>query len=141
MAFTGPTGKTTSSLAEINVTPLVDVVLVLLIIFMVTAPIIQTGIDVQLPETRSVSTVNPEQRIVISVGRDNSLFFRNEPINFNAIGTRLTKEVKDRREPIYLRADMDVRMKTVVAVMDEIRRAGFTQIQIVTKQMKIDAKP
>jgi len=141
MAFTGPGGKTTSSLAEINVTPLVDVVLVLLIIFMVTAPIIQTGIDVQLPETRTVSTVNPEQRIVISVGRDNSLFYRSEPISFNAIGPRLNKDVKDRHEAIFLRADMDVRMKTVVAVMDEIRRAGYSQIQIVTKQLKIDQKP
>ena len=126
-----------SSLAEINVTPMVDVMLVLLVIFMVTAPILQTGIDVQLPETRSVSTVNPEQRVVISIGRDDSLFFRNEPIAYRLIAERLRQEIKDPNAPIYLRADMDVRFKTVVAVMDEIRQAGFSQVQIVTKQLKI----
>ena len=137
MAFTASDGRTSSSLSEINVTPLVDVMLVLLVIFMVTAPILQTGIDVQLPETRTVSTVNPEQNVVISIGRDNSLFFRTEPINFNRLGERLRGEVKSPKEPIYLRADMDVRFKTVVAVMDEIRRAGYPQIQVVTRQMKV----
>jgi biopolymer transport protein TolR len=117
--------------------------LVLLVIFMVTAPILQTGIDVQLPETRTVSTVNPEQRVVISIGRDNNLFFRTESINFNRLGERLKQEVKDVKEPIYLRADMDVRWKTVVAVMDEIRHAGYPQIQVVTRQMNVapDQRP
>jgi biopolymer transport protein ExbD/biopolymer transport protein TolR len=115
--------------------------LVLLVIFMVTAPILQTGIDVQLPETRTVSTTNPEQRVVISIGRDNYLYFRNEPINFNRIAERLKREVQDPKEPIYLRADMDVRFKTVVAVMDEIRQAGFSQVQVVTRQLKITERP
>lgn len=143
MAFTTSEGRTSSSLAEINVTPLVDVMLVLLVIFMVTAPILQTGIDVQLPETRTVSTVNPEQRVVISIGRNDSLFFRTEPINFNRLGERLKREIKDIKEPIYLRADMDVKFKTVVAVMDEIRRAGYPQIQVVTRQMNVapDQRP
>ena len=140
MAFTTSDGRTSSSLAEINVTPLVDVMLVLLVIFMVTAPILQTGIDVQLPETRTVSTVNPEQRVVISIGRDDSLFFRTESINLYRLGDRLKQEVKDLKEPIYLRADMDVRFKTVVAVMDEIKRAGYPQIQIVTRQLKVESE-
>ena len=72
MAFTSGSGRTRTSLSEINVTPLVDVVLVLLIIFMVTAPILQTGIEVNLPRTRSVKAVNPEQRavIVLKIYRD-----------------------------------------------------------------------
>ena len=75
MAFTAPNGRTATSLSEINVTPLVDVMLVLLIIFMVTAPMLQTGIDVELPETKNVREVNPEERIIISISREGDLFY------------------------------------------------------------------
>lgn len=140
MAFTSGQGRTTTSLSEINVTPLVDVMLVLLIIFMVTAPILQTGIDVQLPETRSVTKVNPEQRVVISISKDNLLYFRSDPLNFNQIGERLRREVKDPKEPIYLRADGDVKFRSVVDVLDVIRQSGYQNIQIVTKPMKENEK-
>src|SRR5262245_31472455 len=103
MAFTSSQGKTTTSLSEINVTPLVYVVLVLLIIFMVAAPILQTGIDIQLPETKTVSKVNPEERVVISISKDNLLYFRSEKINFNELSDRLKKEMKDPKDPIYVR--------------------------------------
>ena len=79
---------TRPTLSEINVTPLVDVVLVLLIIFMVTAPILQTGIEVQLPQTRTVQAVDPEQRAVITISRDEELFYRSDMINFNELGNR-----------------------------------------------------
>lgn len=138
MAFTSPQGKTSTSLSEINVTPLVDVMLVLLIIFMVTAPILETGIDVQLPETTSVATVNPEERVVITIGRDNLIYYRSEPVNFYQIADRLKREIRDPRKPIYLRGDKDVKWGSLASVLDVIRGAGFTHIQIVTKPLQRD---
>ena len=133
MAFTDRTGATQPSLAEINVTPLVDVVLVLLIIFMVTAPILQTGIEVNLPKTRASVSVDPEQRAVITINRDELLYYRADPVNFNALGDLLQQEIGDSGESVFVQADEDVRWKTIVAVLDEVRVAGFDQIQLVTK--------
>ena len=132
MSF-GNLGNTRPSMSEINVTPLVDVVLVLLIIFMVTAPILQTGIEVNLPQTRTVASVDPEQRAVITIGRDENLFYRSSPLNFHELGDVLRREIGDSGLPIFLQADEDVRWKTMVTVVDEIRIAGYERISLVTK--------
>jgi biopolymer transport protein TolR len=133
MAFTTPQGRTASSLSEINVTPLVDVMLVLLIIFMVTAPMLQTGIDVELPETRNVKEISQENQIVVSISRE-ALYFNSEIINFYKLPERLKREAKGPKQSILLRADKDVKWNSVVSVMDAIRGAGFAEIKIVTKQ-------
>lgn len=136
MAFTTRQGSTATSLSEINVTPLVDVMLVLLIIFMVTAPILQTGIDVQLPETKSVASVNPEQQIVLSISREGLIYYGSEPINFFNIGERLKKDAKGPKEEIFLRADKDVKWSSIVSVIDAVLSAGYNRIQLVTKPFK-----
>ena len=136
MAFTTQQGRTATSLSEINVTPLVDVMLVLLIIFMVTAPILQTGIDVQLPETKSVQDVNPQERIVISISREGFIYYGSEAINFFTIAEHLKKDAKGPKEAIFLRADKDVKWNSIVSVIDAIRGAGYTEIKLVTKPFK-----
>ena len=133
MAFGSLLDTTQPSMSEINVTPLVDVVLVLLIIFMVTAPILQTGIEVNLPQTRTVAAVDPEQRAVITISRDEMLFYRSNPVNFNELGEWLRQEIGDSGEAIFLQADEDVRWKTIVSVVDEVRVSGYEQINLVTK--------
>jgi biopolymer transport protein TolR len=140
MAFTTSQGKTATSLSEINVTPLVDVMLVLLIIFMVTAPMLQTGIDVELPETRNVKDVNPEERIVISISKEGSIYYGSETINFFAIPNRLKKDAKSSKDSIFLRADKDVKWNAIVSVIDTIRGAGFNEIKLVTKPFKESRK-
>jgi biopolymer transport protein TolR len=134
MAFTTQQGRTATSLSEINVTPLVDVMLVLLIIFMVTAPMMQTGIDVELPETRNVIELNQEQRIVISIGREATLYYNSEIINWNNLPERIKHDAKGPKDWIFLRADKDVKWNSIVSVMDKIRGAGFTEIKLVTKE-------
>jgi biopolymer transport protein TolR len=136
MAFTTPQGRTATSLSEINVTPLVDVMLVLLVIFMVTAPILQTGIDVQLPETRHVTDSNPLEHIVLSISREGNIYYGSDPINFSAIGDHLKRDAKGPKDSIYLRADKDVKWTSIVSVIDAIRGAGFTEIRLVTRPFR-----
>ena len=133
MAFTTQQGRTATSLSEINVTPLVDVMLVLLVIFMVTAPILQTGIDVQLPETKNVTDTNPEQRIVLSISKEGLIYYGSEAINFSTISEHIRNDAKSPKDKIYLRADKDVKWNSIVSVIDEIRRSGFSEISLVTK--------
>jgi len=135
MAFGADPG-TGTSLSEINVTPLVDVMLVLLIIFMVTAPILQTGIEVNLPRTRSVKTVDPENLAVVTIGREEILYYRSEPIEFHLLGERLREDVAEQEELIYVQADEDVRVKTLFQVLDEIRVTGFENISLVTRPLE-----
>ncbi|MGH9327883.1 MAG: ExbD/TolR family protein, partial [Terriglobia bacterium] len=86
MAFTSSRGTTQTSLSEINITPLVDVVLVLLVIFMLTAPILQSGIEVNLPKTRTVKVVKSE-RVVITIDKEQTLYVGNNPVNIHALGS------------------------------------------------------
>jgi biopolymer transport protein ExbD/biopolymer transport protein TolR len=133
MAFTTPKGRTSTSLSEINVTPLVDVMLVLLIIFMVTAPMLQTGIDVELPQTKNVKDVNPEERVIISISRAGEIYYGSQAINFASIPELLQKDVRSPKDAIFLRADKDVKWNSIVSVIDAIRGAGFSEIKLVTK--------
>ncbi len=136
MAFTNPQGRTSTSLSEINVTPLVDVMLVLLVIFMVTAPMLQTGIDVELPETRNVQDVNPEERIIISISRQGDIFYGSEAVNFSTIPDRLRKDARGPKDAIFLRADKDVKWNAIVSVIDAVRGAGYSEIKLVTKPFR-----
>jgi biopolymer transport protein TolR len=88
VAFTASNGHTRTALAEINITPLVDVVLVLLIIFMVTAPVLQSGIDVSVPKTRSVKEIT-QQRLVLTIDRDQNVFLGDGPTSAYPSGRSL----------------------------------------------------
>jgi biopolymer transport protein TolR len=135
MAFTSANGRTQTALADINVTPLVDVVLVLLIIFMVTAPVLQSGIEVNVPKTRTVKEIT-EERLVISIDKSQKVFLGNDPININQIGARLKQKVRDpQHQSIYLRADESVPFGAFATVMDAIKRSGISNVSIVTQPM------
>ena len=135
MAFTDTNGRTRSSLADINITPFVDVVLVLLIIFMLTAPILQSGIEVNVPKTKTVKQIT-EERVVISIDRRQRVFLGNEPININRIAEALRKKIRDpERQSIFLRADEDVPFGAFATVMDAVKQAGITNVSIVTQPL------
>ena len=135
MAFTSNNGQTRTSLAEINITPLVDVVLVLLIIFMITAPVLQSGIEVNVPKTRTVKEIT-EQRQVLTIDRDQQVFLNDKAVNLHDLpqllmhpGTDVSKQV------IYLRADQRVPFGAFASVMDAVKQAGITKISIVTRPL------
>jgi biopolymer transport protein TolR len=136
MAFTNAKGRTQSSLSDINVTPLVDVVLVLLIIFMLTAPVLQSGIEVAVPKTRTVKEIT-QPRLVISVDREQRVFLGSDPINVNEIPAKLKQKVQDPdQQSIYLRADENVPFGVFAAVMDAVKQSGITNVSIVTEPLQ-----
>jgi biopolymer transport protein ExbD/biopolymer transport protein TolR len=140
MAFTNQQGRTKSSLAEINVVPLVDVVLVLLIIFMLTAPIIQSGIEINVPKTKTVKELTQE-RLVIQINREQRLFFGSTPVNINELESKLKEKFKDPAQAkIYLRADEEVPFGTIAKVMDRAKTAGVENINIVTQPLEATKK-
>lgn len=133
MAFTNANGRTQTALADINVTPLVDVVLVLLIIFMVTAPVLQSGIEVNVPHTRTVKEIT-EERLVISIDKSQKVYLGNDPININQIGRVLKQRIRDpQHQAIYLRSDEDVPFGAFATVMDAIKSSGISNVSIVTQ--------
>jgi biopolymer transport protein TolR len=139
MAFTDSNGRTRSALADINITPLVDVVLVLLIIFMLTAPILQSGIEVDVPKTKTVKEIT-EDRVVISIDKQQRVFLGNDPINVHQIADTLRRKVRDpQHQSIFLRADENVPFGAFATVMDAVKQAGITNVSIVTQPLNTNA--
>ena len=135
MAFTAANGRTQTSLSDINITPLVDVVLVLLIIFMVTAPVLQSGIEVNVPHRRTVKEIT-EERLVISIDKQQRVFLGNNPININQIASQLKQKIRDpRNQSIFIRADEDVPFGAFATVMDAVKQSGITNVSIVTQPL------
>ena len=133
MAFTNSDGKTQTSLSDINVTPFVDVLLVLLVIFMLTAPILQSGIELDVPQTRTVKEISQE-KLVVSIDRGQRLYLGNDPVNINALANLLRERgALGSGQSIFLRADQSVPFGTVALVVDELRQAGIEQISMVTE--------
>jgi len=136
VAFTSRSGHTQTALAEINITPLVDVVLVLLVIFMLTAPVLQSGIDVAVPKTKTVKEIT-EQRTVLTIDKDQRVFLGDQPANLADLPTRLHQPNTDpAHQVIYLRADERVPFGAFASVMDAVKQAGITNISIVTQPLQ-----
>jgi len=115
-------------MGEINVVPLVDVVLVLLIIFMVTAPMMVQGLDVKLPETDAGTLKQSEELLVLTVTREGKLFLDEFPVEVGGLADKLANITQRKPQTkVYLRADKDVPYGVVVQVMAEARKAGVTK--------------
>ena len=135
MAFTSNNGRTQTSLAEINITPLVDVVLVLLVIFMLAAPVLQSGIEVSVPKTKTVKEVT-ESRVVVTIAKSQQVFLGDQPVNIHDLPFKLRQGGKDpAHQVIYLRADERIPFGVFATVMDAVKQAGITNISVVTQPL------
>ena len=120
--------------ADINVTPLVDVMLVLLIIFMVTAPMMTQGLEIDLPKTTAKALRQKEKPIVVSVDAKGEIFLGQIKVDRKQLFRQLKQLPPDKKDqPIYLRADKDVPYGIVVAAMADIKRAGFEKLGMITQ--------
>jgi len=121
-------------LAEINVTPLVDVVLVLLIIFMVTAPMLQMGIDVNLPRVKSKSIDVTEEKLVLTINGGKEIFINKNKTSIADLGAKLESIFAHRIDrEIFMRADKNVPYGFVVEVMSAVRKAGVDKLGMITE--------
>jgi biopolymer transport protein ExbD/biopolymer transport protein TolR len=137
MAFTNKAGRTESSLSDINVTPFVDVVLVLLIIFMVTAPVLQSGIEVNVPKTKVVKQI-AEERVVISITKGQEVYLNNDHVNLDQLGDKLHQVIRDPRgQAVFVRADKDVAFGAFATVMSTLKTSGISNVSIVTEPLEV----
>jgi biopolymer transport protein TolR len=137
MAFSNGNGGNRRMMAEINVTPLVDVMLVLLIIFMVTAPMLTQGVDVNLPQANAKALQSEEERLVITVDSNSRIFIGKQSVQFNRL-TDVLKGIVARRadRQVYFRADRAVPYGFVVKVIAEVRNAGVEKLGMVTEPLE-----
>jgi biopolymer transport protein ExbD/biopolymer transport protein TolR len=127
--------ETGTTLSEINMVPFIDVVLVLLIIFMITAPILQSGIEVDVPKTKTVKELT-EVRMVVTIDRAQRIYLNDQPINIHDIGGSITKQSHDvAKQTVYVRCDESVPFGSWATVVDALRQAGIQNISVVTQPL------
>jgi biopolymer transport protein TolR len=135
MAFTTPKGRTQTSLSEINVTPFVDVMLVLLVIFMITAPLLESGIEVDLPKTKTVRITSSE-KVVITIDKKQTIYVGNDPINIHRLGAFVLDQMRGAKDaPVFIRCDQAVPFGAFAQVVDALKQANISNINIVTEPL------
>lgn len=121
-----------SSLSEINMVPFIDVMLVLLVIFMITAPVLQSGIQVDLPKTRTVRQIK-QARVIITIDRAQRVYLDDKPINIHQLGAKVKAKLTDpAHQPVFIRCDEAVPFGSFATVADQLEHSGIQNISIVT---------
>ena len=132
----GGSRRSVSTLAEINIIPLVDVVLVLLLIFMLTAPLMYRGIDVNLPKTAGKPTVT-EERMEVTLTKEQQVYLNGKPVALGSLEQTLRDTFKNRTDKtLYLKADQGLQYGFVVETMDRIRKSGIEKLGMVTEPVR-----
>lgn len=142
MAFTAKNGSVQTALSEINITPLVDVMMVLLVIFMITAPVLQSGIQVKVPQTKTVKQITV-QRTTVTIDDQQRVFLDDKPVNLAELPAMLQQKSSgnETNRVIYLRADKRVPFGAFASVMDAVKQAGITNVSIVTQPIHSSSTP
>jgi biopolymer transport protein TolR len=135
-------GARRKPMSEINVTPFVDVMLVLLIIFMVTAPLLTVGVQVDLPQTRAAVIPGRDEPISVSVNREGKIFIQDTEVELNALGARLTAIAGNNPDArIFVRGDKGINYGRVMETMGAINAAGFGKVALVSEQAQDARRP
>jgi biopolymer transport protein TolR len=128
-------------MSDINVTPMVDIMLVLLIVFMVAAPLLTVGVPVDLPQSRAPAITEQKEPLVITVNAEGKLFLQNSPVADDELVPRLQAITKNNPQTdIYVRGDRAINYGRVMEVMGMVSAAGFAKVSLITEQMREKAK-
>jgi biopolymer transport protein TolR len=128
--------KNNNFMSDINVTPLVDVMLVLLIIFMVTAPMLMQGVEVNLPQTTTKNIKTQDEPLMLTVNKNQEIFIEKHQIELSSLETKIKKIFKNRRDKeILLRADKDVPYGFVIKVIASVKQAGIDKLGMITEPL------
>jgi biopolymer transport protein TolR len=126
--------ETGTSLSDINMVPFIDVMLVLLVIFMITAPIIQSGIEIDVPKTKTVKEISVA-RVVVTIDRAQRVYIDDKPVNIHELGDRVKAESKAPQQSVYVRCDETVPFGTFTTVVDTLRQSGIQNVNVVTQPL------
>lgn len=127
--------ETGTSLSEINMVPFIDVVLVLLIIFMITAPILQSGIEVDVPKTKTVKELT-EVRMVVTIDRAQLVYLNDKAVNIHDLGAQVVAQSRNpKKQAVYVRCDETVPFGTWATVVDALRQSGIVNVSVVTQPL------
>lgn len=133
-------GKKSSFVSEINVTPFVDVMLVLLIIFMVTAPLMTEGLDVNLPVTEAVDTIPTDtENLILSITKDGTMYLGKTKVSMDSLDRVLAQTVTKQKKQLFLQADKDVPYGLVVQVMGQAKAAGIEDLGVIAERPEVKA--
>jgi biopolymer transport protein TolR len=134
MAMDTASSRDSTTISQINVTPLVDVMLVLLVIFMVTAPIIQQGVQVNLPQTKAAAIPGTDELLVVSIAKNGRIYLNDNVMTLDELGAKMRairSNLADKQ--VYVRADQDVRYGLVMQTIAELKQAGIDRVGMVTR--------
>lgn len=139
MAMDTASSRDSTTISQINVTPLVDVMLVLLVIFMVTAPIIQQGVQVNLPQAKAAAIPGTDELLVVSIAKNGKIYLNDNVMSLDELGAKMRairSNLADKQ--VYVRADQDVRYGLVMQTIAELKQAGIDRVGMVTRPMLED---
>jgi biopolymer transport protein TolR len=134
MAMDTASSRESTTISQINVTPLVDVMLVLLVIFMVTAPIIQQGVQVNLPQAKAAAIPGTDELLVVSIAKNGKIYLNDNIMSLDELGAKMRAirtNLADKQ--VYVRADQDVRYGLVMQTIAELKQAGIDRVGMVTR--------
>jgi biopolymer transport protein TolR len=134
MAMDTASSRDSTTISQINVTPLVDVMLVLLVIFMVTAPIIQQGVQVNLPQAKAAAIPGTDELLVVSIAKNGKIYLNDNVMSLDELGAKMRairSNLTDKQ--VYVRADQDVRYGLVMQTIAELKQAGIDRVGMVTR--------
>ena len=133
MAMSPQKNQSRMVLSEINVTPLVDVMLVLLVVFMITAPMMQQGIDIQLPRTATAGIETKSEPLILTIKANKKIYWGATPVSTNNLNTKLKAHFKTQKQKqVYIKADKSVDYGLVAEVIAEVKAAGIENVGLVT---------